>query len=74
VLLLGSITQQQPALLSDYLPQLKECMASFAGVHNLQRYLTCMIDHLAWVLCRIQASVCADMLKLNCLCCVDVGW
>lgn len=31
VLLLGSITQQQPALLSDYLPQLKECMASFAG-------------------------------------------
>lgn len=35
VLLLESITQKQPALLSSYLPQLKECMASFAGAHNL---------------------------------------
>jgi hypothetical protein len=31
VLLLGSISQQQPALLSEYLPQLEECLGSFAG-------------------------------------------
>lgn len=31
VLLLESISQHQPALLSNYLPQLKECMGSFAG-------------------------------------------
>jgi hypothetical protein len=31
VLLLGSISQQQPALLSEYLPQLEECLDSFAG-------------------------------------------
>jgi hypothetical protein len=43
VLLLESITQKQPALLSSYLPQLKECMASFAGAHSLKISLGCIL-------------------------------
>jgi hypothetical protein len=39
VLLLESITQKQPALLSSYLPQLKECLASFAGAHSLKTFV-----------------------------------
>lgn len=46
VLLLGSITQQQPALLSDYLSQLKDCMASFAGASTC---LLCTLHLLAWL-------------------------
>jgi hypothetical protein len=49
VLLLSSICREQPALLSSYVPQLKDCLCSIAGL-SADAALVLLLA--LWPLCR----------------------
>lgn len=54
VLLLSSICRDQPALLSSYIPQLKDCLSSFAGL-SADAALVLLLA--LWPLCRVRSDL-----------------
>lgn len=54
VLLLSSICRDQPALLSSYIPQLKDCLGSFAGL-SADAALVLLLA--LWPLCRVRSDL-----------------
>jgi hypothetical protein len=63
VLLLSSICREQPALLSSYVPQLKDCLCSIAGL-SADAALVLLLA--LWPLCRCVGCLCCKALHTQC--------